>query len=260
MTRRSVHVVVAVDYRNSALAMGQPYLQQLLHSRLVLMSTERYKRPRNHPLPIPPPLVPRFQRGQKSISDAVPPKRNQFAHNNLHVASRQFPHGGCFCGRVRIYHCAFPTRRRGCKKLLGQRSPKIHRLHRSGTWSSAAALRRFLSARGTEPCMQVTALPGLNGKLRNQCLHLLYKICKDREVLPTSYLLQQESIHTDTLHRSGGFADVSKGEYLGRCVAIKDLRFGTRDGSNRIFKVLNSSTTGYFTVAHFLNSSSAGKS
>ena len=118
----------------------------------------------------------------------------------------------------------------------------------------------LLDARGTEPYMQVTALPGLNGKLRKQCLHLLYKICKDREMLPTSYLLQQESLHADSLHRRGGFADVSEGGYLGRRVAIKVLRFGTKDASNSIFKVPNSSATGYFITVHFVNSNSVGKS
>ena len=110
------------------------------------------------------------------------------------------------------------------------------------------------------PYVQVATLPGLNEKLRNQCLHLLYKICKAREMLPTRYLLQQESIHADSLHRCGGFADVSKGEYLDRRVAIKDLRFGTKDGSSRIFKVLNSSNAGYFTTIYFVNSNSVGRS
>ena len=63
-------------------------------------------------------------------------------------------------------------------------------------------------------------------------------------MLPASYLLQQVPIHTSSLHRRGGFADVSEGEYLDCHVAIKDLRFGTRDASNRIFKVLNSSVGG----------------
>ena len=117
----------------------------------------------------------------------------------------------------------------------------------------------LLSARGTEHYVQVSAMPELNEKLRNQCLHLLYKICKDREILPVSYLLQQEFIHANTLHCHGGFADVSEGDYMGRRVAIKDLRFGTKDGSKKIFKVPNSLTTWYFTMAHFVNSISAGK-
>ena len=108
-------------------------------------------------------------------------------------------------------------------------------------------------------CVQVTALPGLNEKLRNQCLYLSYKLCKDREMLPTSCLLQQELIHAETLHCCGGFADVSEGEYLGRRVAIKDLRFGTRDATDRIFKVPNSSATKYFTMIHFINRISVGR-
>lgn len=36
----------------------------------------------------------------------------------------------------------------------------------------------------------------------------------------------------------GGFAEVIEGEYLGRRVAIKYLRFGAEDALNQIFKVL----------------------
>ena len=56
---------------------------------------------------------------------------------------------------------------------------------------------------------------------------------------PTSYDLQQESLQVGVVQCYGGFADVSKGEYFGRRVAVKHLRFGTRDPSNRIFKVLD---------------------
>jgi len=59
-------------------------------------------------------------------------------------------------------------------------------------------------------------------------------------MLPASYLLQQESICVDKVRCYGGFADVSEGEYLGRHVAIKYLRFGTKDTFNVIFKVLKS--------------------
>jgi len=83
--------------------------------------------------------------------------------------------------------------------------------------------------------MQVIALPELDERLRKQCLHLLSKICKACEMLPASYILQQEPTRVDNIRCYGGFADVSEGEYLGRRVAIKSLRFGTKD---KIFKVL----------------------
>ena len=86
--------------------------------------------------------------------------------------------------------------------------------------------------------MQSLTLPELDGNLRSQCLHLLYKVCKACELLPTSYVLQQEFVHVGNFRCHGGFADVRKGEYLGRCVAIKHLRFGTRDAFDKIFKVL----------------------
>jgi len=91
---------------------------------------------------------------------------------------------------------------------------------------------------GVERGMQVIALPELDERLRRQCFHLLYKICKACEMLPGSYLLQQGSITVGKIRRCGGFADVSEGVYLGHRVAIKHLRFGTEDTFNKVFKVL----------------------
>jgi len=59
-------------------------------------------------------------------------------------------------------------------------------------------------------------------------------------MLPVSYILQQEPICVDKVRCYGGFADVGEGVYLGRRVAIKYLRFGTKDTFNKIFKVLKS--------------------
>jgi len=105
-----------------------------------------------------------------------------------------------------------------------------------------------LDTRKTEHEIQVIALPELDQKLRKQCLHLLYKMCKACETLPASYVLQQESLCVGNLHCYGGFADVSEGEYLGRRVAIKHLRIARKDASNKIFKVLNFSLTQYLIV------------
>ena len=90
---------------------------------------------------------------------------------------------------------------------------------------------------GADHGTQVITLPELDEKLRKQCLHLLYKICKAREMLPTSYVLQQEFTCISGVHYYSGFADVSEGEYLGNRVAVKHLRFRTDESFNKIFKV-----------------------
>jgi len=76
-------------------------------------------------------------------------------------------------------------------------------------------------------------------------------------MLPTSYILQQELIKVGKIRRCGGFADVSEGEYLGRRVAVKHLRFGTEDAF--IFKVSKSQPTRSFIVAQLAHSSFAVK-
>ena len=58
-------------------------------------------------------------------------------------------------------------------------------------------------------------------------------------MLPASYVVQPELTHIGEFGWSGGFADVSKGEYRGRTVAIKHLRVKTRDDFDRVFKVSN---------------------
>jgi len=85
--------------------------------------------------------------------------------------------------------------------------------------------------------MQALTSPELNGNLRKQCLHLLYKVCKACKLLPSSYVLRKELTCLGDIRSYGGFADVSEGEYLGRRVAIKNLRFGMRDALDNIFKV-----------------------
>jgi len=73
-------------------------------------------------------------------------------------------------------------------------------------------------------------------------------------MLPASYLLLQGSITVGKIRRCGGFADVSEGEYLGRRVAIKHLRFGTEDAFNKIFKVVKLQLTQLFIVAQLARS------
>ena len=86
--------------------------------------------------------------------------------------------------------------------------------------------------------MQVLTSLELDGDLRKQCLHLLYKLCKTCGLLPVTYVLQQEPARVGNYLCCGGFADVSEGEYLGRRVAIKALRFGAKGAFDNIFKVL----------------------
>ena len=106
----------------------------------------------------------------------------------------------------------------------------------------------LLSIGEADHATQVITLPELDEKLRTQCLHLLYKICKACEMLPTSYVLQQEFTCISDVHYYGGFADVSEGEYLGCRVAIKHLRIGTKDPSNKIFKVRKFQSTSYLAI------------
>jgi hypothetical protein len=84
---------------------------------------------------------------------------------------------------------------------------------------------------------QVLMFPHLDEKLSRRSSRLLYKICKASEILPTSYVVQPELTHIGEFGWSGGFADVSKGEHQGRPVAIKQLRIGTKDEFNKVFKV-----------------------
>ena len=96
------------------------------------------------------------------------------------------------------------------------------------------------SCRGAEaPIMgQLLASLHLDQKLFGRCSRLLYKVCKARGMLPASYVAQPELIHVGELGwGAGGFADVSKGEYQGRPVAIKHLRIRTGDEFDKIFKV-----------------------
>ena len=216
------------------------------------------KDPRDHPLPIPPHPFPRFQRNQ-NLSPMLP-LRNRTSSPGTASASL---HDGSHVTNVSVAESvpivwSFIRSQYSVTDARGLRDREAQRFIDFIDRVGDPQLRHRDNPEHSH-CVQVTALPGLNEKLRNQCLYLSYKLCKDREMLPTSCLLQQELIHAETLHCCGGFADVSEGEYLGRRVAIKDLRFGTRDATDRIFKVPNSSATKYFTMIHFINRISVGR-
>lgn len=76
--------------------------------------------------------------------------------------------------------------------------------------------------------MQTLTLPELGGdiRLRKQCLHLLYKVCNDCELLPTSY------------------------KFLGPRAATKHFKFGTKDTFDRVFKALEREIIGWKRLSH----------
>lgn len=62
-------------------------------------------------------------------------------------------------------------------------------------------------------------------------------MCKVQGVIPTSYILQEKFLCDENGERHrGGFSEVRNGKYLGRAVAIKDLRLTVAD-RNKNFKV-----------------------
>ena len=83
---------------------------------------------------------------------------------------------------------------------------------------------------------QVLARSSLDENLRKRSLRLISKICKAHEIIPASYILQREFIRVGRVYYRGGFADVSKGEYFGRPVAIKRLKMNEGE-SERAFRV-----------------------
>ena len=107
--------------------------------------------------------------------------------------------------------------------------------------------------------MQVFTLSELDGNLRKQWLHLLYKVCTGCGLLPATYALQQELVCVDNAPCCGGSADVSEGRYLGRHVAIKYLRFRPKDEFSKIFKVLELQPSRCPIVDHIIRSGFAGK-
>jgi serine/threonine protein kinase len=56
--------------------------------------------------------------------------------------------------------------------------------------------------------------------------------------LPASYAIQPGLTHVGAFEWSGGFAEVAKGDHQGRPVAIKQLKVGTKDEFDKIFKVV----------------------
>ena len=116
---------------------------------------------------------------------------------------------------------------------------------RSFQGSEANTLINFLD-RVSAPCTsclsdlkrhpQVLVQLRLDDKHRQLCLRLLSKIRKAQEIIPSSYILQEEFLHVRDVQDRGGFSEVRNGEYFGRAVAIKELK-PNRVGFNKNFKV-----------------------
>ena len=135
--------------------------------------------------------------------------------------------------------CSLPIQNNRGQESPGWSSSKPHRSNRPG--------KQFVYAIGssnTNDEAKFLTLPHTDQKLFRRCSRLLYKICKARGILPASYVVQPELTHVGEIEWSGGFADVSKGEYRGRPVAIKHLRIRAKDEFDKVFKVSNPARLG----------------
>jgi hypothetical protein len=84
---------------------------------------------------------------------------------------------------------------------------------------------------------QALDLPDLQPQLRSKCLGALYRICGRQASLPRSLRIPLCYNRLDTPLYRGGFADVWRGEYQGRSVAVKALRVYSTSDSVKITSV-----------------------
>ena len=109
----------------------------------------------------------------------------------------------------------------------------IHEVHSTLVHFRGAVNRLFssltLSPRACSPD-QALDLPNLPPRLRRKCLSALCRICGRQALLPKSLQIPLCYDRSDTPLYRGGYADVWKGEYQGRSVAVKVLRvYSTSD-------------------------------
>ena len=71
---------------------------------------------------------------------------------------------------------------------------------------------------------QALDMPDLSPWARNQCLRPLYRTCGRYALLPKTMEIPICYDRTGDALYSGGYADVWKGQYLGRDVAVKVIR------------------------------------
>ena len=84
---------------------------------------------------------------------------------------------------------------------------------------------------------QALDLPDLPPRLRGKCLSALCRICRRQALLPRSLKIPICYNRSATPLYRGGFADVWKGEYQGRYVAVKVLRVYSTSDIGKIVRV-----------------------
>ena len=91
---------------------------------------------------------------------------------------------------------------------------------RSTCVCSSLRIRRLMLI----PVDQALDSPDLPPRIRKKCLKLLYRVCGRHALLPSVSKIPICYDRTGIALYRGGFADVWKGEYCGRDVAVKVIR------------------------------------
>lgn len=73
--------------------------------------------------------------------------------------------------------------------------------------------------------------------VREKCLRRLYRTCGCYAILPTALKISVRCDRSDNALYRGGYADVWKGEYHGRDVAVKVVRAYSNSDSQKLFRV-----------------------
>jgi len=93
------------------------------------------------------------------------------------------------------------------------------------------------SFRTSTSVRQAMDLPDLSPRLRSQCLRSLWQVCACNALLPRSLQIPFCYNRLDDPLYSGGYADVWKGEYQGRPVAVKVPRLYSTSDFSKITSV-----------------------
>jgi hypothetical protein len=80
-------------------------------------------------------------------------------------------------------------------------------------------------------------MPELPPRIRKMCLRSLYRMCGHHALLPRTLKIPVCYDRTGTALYRGGFADVWKGQYCGRDVAVKVIRTYSNDDLQRVIGV-----------------------
>ena len=80
-------------------------------------------------------------------------------------------------------------------------------------------------------------LPDLSPPIRKKCLRLLYRTCGHHSLIPRALIVPICYDRTGHPLYRGGFADVWKGGYSGRDVAVKVMRMYSVSDLEKITKV-----------------------